>query len=646
MGDLPPRKVTVRLRTAGVLVVAGLACCLLAASGAAPAGAPTGVPAEAVNSGDGPDTSQVGGPAAATDDLSGPFSETRKTRREAAVSSVVKASEGAGVGPHSAPDVVALPEGPKVQLRPPAQAKVFVILVEFGDRAGRAGDPGAPNTPTADGAPAGDIPGPRHDTIPEPDRSVDTSTQWRPDFDRAYFHDVFFGDGSKGPSLKTHYRAQSSGRMDIDGNVTDWVRVQWNEARYGNDDCGAKVCTNAWDLVRDALNQWYDDRAADGLSPRQIGDALAPYDVWDRDDHDHDGNFDEPDGYLDHLEIVKAGVDEAAGGGVQGANAMWSHRWYAFGDQAGRVGPPGNLAGGTRIGGTELWAGDYTLQAENGGLGVIAHEFGHDLGLPDLYDRKDGASGSPVGFWSLMALGGYLGDGSTGGIGNSPGSLSAWDRLQLGWLDWMIANPANTTSMLVAPLQSTGDPQAVLVPLPARKGGGKPRWYVVENRQYLGTDKVLRTGPYDGEAASEGSDHYPYGSGVMVWLWDPAYGDNDVTDHPGQGLILPVDAHADPLLLGDGGAPARARLAGFDAPFTAPEEKTDRILLGTGDRRTPLEPRPGNAVFDDRNGTYWSSSSPLTGVKVAAAGVRIAVEGKARTGDAVRITVAPSDPQG
>jgi M6 family metalloprotease-like protein len=52
----------------------------------------------------------------------------------------------------------------------------------------------------------------------------------------------------------------------------------------------------------------------------------------------------------------------------------------------GKDGPSYNRLGGTQIGSTGLWVGDYTIQPENGGLSVFAHEYGHDLGLPDLYD--------------------------------------------------------------------------------------------------------------------------------------------------------------------------------------------------------------------------------------------------------------------
>ena len=39
-----------------------------------------------------------------------------------------------------------------------------------------------------------------------------------------------------------------------------------------------------------------------------------------------------------------------------------------------------------RIGNSNYWIGDYTIEPENGGVGVFAHEFGHDLDIPDLYD--------------------------------------------------------------------------------------------------------------------------------------------------------------------------------------------------------------------------------------------------------------------
>ena len=40
---------------------------------------------------------------------------------------------------------------------------------------------------------------------------------------------------------------------------------------------------------------------------------------------------------------------------------------------------------------------------------MFAHEFGHDLGLPDEYDTKYTGNGSPVEAWSLMSGGSWTG---------------------------------------------------------------------------------------------------------------------------------------------------------------------------------------------------------------------------------------------
>ncbi|NED78839.1 M6 family metalloprotease domain-containing protein, partial [Streptomyces sp. SID11233] len=84
-------------------------------------------------------------------------------------------------------------------------------------------------------------------------------------------------------------------------------------------------------------------------------------------------------------------------------------------------------AGGTQIGDTGIWVGDYTMQPENGGLGVFAHEYGHDLGLPDLYDTTNTGDNS-VAYWSLMSSGSWLGRGKNA-IGDLPGDMNAWDKL-------------------------------------------------------------------------------------------------------------------------------------------------------------------------------------------------------------------------
>ena len=357
--------------------------------------------------------------------------------------------------------VVEVAKGQFVELEQTRNDRVFVILAEFGDQV----DPllGSPRI-----NPGGDAPGPLHNRIPEPDRTIDNTTIWQPDYNVAHYDALYFSPEPGANSMVNYYHAQSSGRYTINGDVHEWVKVPYNGAYYGHNLCGFRACPETWDLIRDAINIWTANQLAAGKTEAEVRAYLDTFDVWDRYDYDGDGNFDEPDGYIDHFQIVHAGEGEEDGGGAQGANAIWSHRSFAYFFHIGRTGPSFNKQGGTQFGTTGVWAGDYTIQPENGGLGVFAHEYGHDLGLPDLYDTTRLAE-SPSAGWSLMALGSHIGDGTVD-VGSRPADLGAWEKLQLGWLNYEVAVAGQRSSHRLGPAETnTRAAQGLLVRLPQRE---------------------------------------------------------------------------------------------------------------------------------------------------------------------------------
>ncbi|GGJ87642.1 protease [Streptomyces camponoticapitis] len=454
------------IRASAVFVA--LATAAATASALAPAqaeGNPTAAPASIERRDPAPRKGDVG------HDLDGPFSKQREQQRKAALEQVL--SGDAKIMKRGGSQVVKLDDKKYVELGREKTDKIFTILVEFGDEVDDTTtyDPDGADGPEAPITKYGGEPGPQHNEIAEPDRKVDNSTAWQADYNQQHFQDLYFGEGkdSKGQqkeSLKTYYEKTSSGRYSVDGEVSDWVKVKYNEARYGSNYCGDSNCANVWDAVRDGTTAWAADQKAQGRTDAQIKADLATYDEWDRYDFDADGNFNEPDGYIDHFQIVHAGEDESAGGGAEGENALWAHRWYAYGTDAGKTGPAENKSGGTQIGETGIWVGDYTMQPENGGLGVFAHEYGHDLGLPDLYDTAGGENST--GYWTLMSAGSWLGRGK-GEIGDLPGDMTAWDKLQLGWLDYDEAKAATaSTHKLGVSEYNTKNPQALVVELPKK----------------------------------------------------------------------------------------------------------------------------------------------------------------------------------
>ncbi|HEY5975563.1 MAG TPA: M6 family metalloprotease domain-containing protein, partial [Geobacteraceae bacterium] len=298
----------------------------------------------------------------------------------------------------------------------------------------------------------------KHNQIAEPNRAVDNTTYWVSDFNRDHYLNMLFNDAPGANSMRNFYIEQSSGRYTVHGDVPDWVEVPGNAVDYDDN-----PDANVWNFLQDSINVWYAGQVAAGKTPAQINEYLSQFDVWDRYDYDSDGNFDEPDGYIDTFQSIHAGEGEEAGAP---AWTIWSHSWYAHYEGWGNWGPDFNKLGGIKIGDSNYWVGKYTIQPENGGVGVFTHEYGHDLGLPDLYDTSGGENGT--GFWTLMSSGSWIDEGKDS-IGNKPSHMGAWEKFQLGWLNYQVARWNRYGTYKLGPMEfNTKQAQGLFVILPQK----------------------------------------------------------------------------------------------------------------------------------------------------------------------------------
>jgi len=729
-----------------------------------------------------------------SDDLEHPLGQQRRTLRSQA--------EQERVLGHAHGKVHEVARGQYVELDREGEDLIWTVLGEFGD------------LPSPFGILFSTDPGPQRNQIPEPDRDFDNTTIWQPDFSQSYYEEMLFSEAPGANSMRNFYIEQSSGRYAVDGDVTDWGQVPYNTAHYGRDYCGGIVCATTWWFVRDSVNAWYADQLAAGMTAAEIDDYLSQFDVWDRYDHDGDGNFDEPDGYIDHFQSVHAGEGQETGGGSYGSDAIWSHRWYVQLTPIGAGGPTlddGTVVpfGGTPIGGSKYWIGDYTIEPENGGVGVFAHEFAHDLGLPDLYDTSGNTCGSTcensTGFWTLMSSGSYGNDGTVD-LGTKPMHMGAWEKFQLGWLNYEVAfagqksehklGPAETNTkqaqglFVVLPdkevvteigtpyagdyfyysgagnnldnlmyrdfnlgpgssltaqvnydieldwdyaylvvstdggttwtsvatsVSTTSDPNGqnfgygitgdsggwimMTADLSAFTGGvllGFQYWtdvavvnpgfmvdeiaitgyptdgaesdtgwtyapadgfratngtetafyfnaYVAEFRQYRGYDDSLRTGPYNFGFLDDASlfnwvERFSYQDGLLVSYWDSSQTDNSTSAHPGEGLLLPIDARPATMYRGDGGV-WRSRIQSYDSTFGL--EPTEQLTLHWFGLPSDHPSQPAAPIFDD-NFQYWNSETPTAGVINPHTGTQIRVKSVSAQGSFMQVEVRPS----
>lgn len=287
-------------------------------------------------------------------------------------------------------------------------------------------------------------------------------------------------------SLNDYYQEQSYGRLRVEGKVFDYVAVSKDRMKY--------AAGNKSMLFDEAL----------GLLHKRDGDNV----------------LDKYDGVFFLYAGARAKVEK---GGI-----YWPHK--SFYKYKGR-------------------SFNYFICPEGGAkmdsISVIAHEFGHMLGMPDLYDNANGTiNGEGLGIWCTMAVG--------HGKDGKPMHFSAWCKEKLGWIEPCVIDPTVKQKLILSPIvDSNKECYKVLVRpdgseyllLESRvkkgfdanlPGEGLLVWRVVNNKPVLqeshgitsvmGPKLFLNMVPFPSQANkaftpyTTPSSQSPQGGGLPVWI--------------------------------------------------------------------------------------------------------------------------------
>ncbi|MBA4063427.1 MAG: hypothetical protein C0501_06885 [Isosphaera sp.] len=225
-------------------------------------------------------------------------------------------------------------------------------------------------------------------------------------------------------SMNDYYRELSSGTFTVEGKFVGWVEVSKKRMEYSS---GSGTSTREKTaLLTEAL---------DAYTKKNGKDALKAY----------DGVF-----FL----YAGARVQTTRGG------LYWPHR------------------ASVSYGGRSL---PYFIVQEGGSrmndISVFCHEFGHMLGLPDLYARPEAPGSEGVGVWCAMS--------NQAGNGR-PQHFCAWSKEQLGWVKPAVVDPRVRQKVVLSPVE---DDPTQCVKVMVRADGSE--YFLLENRAKKGWDQSL-----------------------------------------------------------------------------------------------------------------------------------------------------------
>ena len=275
-------------------------------------------------------------------------------------------------------------------------------------------------------------------------------------------------------SMREHYRDMSYGTFDLQGGVFGWFTLPQNGVDYYGTDNG---------LGTDAASG---ETGAFLRHTLEAADATTDFRSYDNDGPDGVPDSGDDDGYADLVMFVHPNE-----GGECGGDDIWSHSFHYSGWAQN---PAPFVTNDIGFNGQPIQVDDYVIMPAIscfGGrieIGVFSHEFGHALGLPDLYDRTaydpaGAVSTGGMGLYCLMAAGSYGGDYAHPA---TPTQMCAWSKEELGWL-----TPREVVCDETSALYYQGDaPEAVKL----WRGGdySQNEWFLVENRQRKKWDRYLR----------------------------------------------------------------------------------------------------------------------------------------------------------
>ncbi len=267
-------------------------------------------------------------------------------------------------------------------------------------------------------------------------------------------------------SIGQYFRDQSDGQYNLQLDVYGPVTLDNNYAYYGQD------------YQREGNDRYSGNVIIEACSKMNSEIDFSQYD-WNN------------DGEVDFVYVVYAGKGQADGGD---ANTIWPHSWDI--ESSRNYGTCTYSATQCKFDGKAI--NNYAMSNELSGsslagIGIICHEYGHVIGLPDHYDTDYSTNYNDEltpNEWDVMDGGSYNGDI------HCPPNYNAWEKAFCGWYtpqnlgnegQNLTIKSIGTNGWSAYQINASGTQQAVTT--------NNSTNYYIENRQQQGWDTFI---PYHG----------------------------------------------------------------------------------------------------------------------------------------------------